>query len=34
MIREKSSQLSFAQLQIKNGINTAHWLHKVNDLID
>jgi len=34
MIRKKSNQLSFAQLQVKNCINTAHWLHKVNELID
>ncbi len=34
MIRKKTQQLSFAQLQVKNCINTAHWLHKVNDIIN
>ena len=34
MIRKKSKQISFAQLQIKDCINTAHWLYKVNDIID
>ncbi len=34
MIRRKTQQLSFTQLQVKNCINTAHWLHKVNDIID
>ena len=34
MIQKKTQQISFAQLQIKNCINTAHWLLKVNDIID
>ncbi len=34
MIRKRTQQLSFAQLQVKNCINTAHWLHKINDIID
>ena len=34
MIRKKTQQMSFAQLQVRNCINTAHWLHKVNDIID
>ncbi len=32
MIRKKTQRLSFAQLQVKSCNNTAHWLHKVNDI--
>lgn len=34
MIQKKTQQMSFTRLRVKNCINTAHLLHKVNDIID